>query len=136
MNINIPIKLVGDEHNAANVVIEMSGAVRWGARGGWIEGVTFRRPKISGGAPPSDELLSVHGGGRLDMVTCVFDNEGSTGPVIKVQGTGKKGKWYNVSARNGGDVGILIEGELNLELEKVRNRQEAICLVDLIFPAH
>ena len=121
LKFDIPIKLVGDENNAANVVIEMSGSVVWKAKGGWIEGVTFRRPKISSGDPTSHSMLSIVDAGRIDIVHTVLDNEGSTGDAVSISGAGQKGRWQNVSVRGGGGCGITIDGS-ELELEKVSNR--------------
>jgi hypothetical protein len=131
LTIDKKIRLIGDEHNAANVVIEMSGSVRWSAKGGWIEGVTFRRPKISSGSPPSHEMLCIESEGRVDIVHSVFDNEGSTGTVVKVSGTGRKGDWFDVTARNGGDGGIVMDGEGSLQLEKVRPKHSIEWISDL-----
>ena len=100
--IDKPIKLVGDENNAANVVIEMSGSVEWKARRGWIEGITFRRPKISTGLPVSLPMLKMTDEANVDMFRCVFDNDSSSGPVTTLSGTGSKGRWTDVVVRNGG----------------------------------
>lgn len=118
LSIDKPIRIVGDENNAANVVLEMSGSLRWAAKGGWIEGVTFRRPKISSGTPPSVEMLRVEGDGKVDIINSVFDNEGSTGAVTTVAGTGTKGRWYNVSLRGGGREGVAVDVDGSLELVK------------------
>jgi superfamily II DNA/RNA helicase len=126
LHIDMPIRIVGDESNAANVVLEMSGSLRWAAKGGWIEGVTFRRPKISSGTPPSVEMLSLEGDGRVDIISSVFDNEGSTGAVTTVAGTGIKGRWYNVSLRGGGRDGVAVDVDGSLELVKVSPRVHEI----------
>jgi hypothetical protein len=118
---NKQLKLVGDEQNPANVVIEMSGSVHWTAKGGWIEGVTFRRPKISTGAPPACAMLRLEGEGKVDVVHSVFDNEGSTGSTVTLSGTGSKGLWHDATIRNGGSCGIEMEGQVSLGLTKVRN---------------
>jgi hypothetical protein len=117
------LKLVGDEHNPANVVIEMSGAVKWTGKGGWIEGITFRRPKISTGTIPSCVMLQIEGEGRVDVVHSVFDNEGSTGAVVAASGSGPKGCWHDVVVRNGGSNGIELEGQVRLELTKVSKKE-------------
>jgi hypothetical protein len=114
-----PLKLVGDENNAANVVIEMSGSLEWKAKGGWIEGVTFRRPKMSTGVPISLPMLNMTGEAKMDMINCVFDNDGSTGSVVTISGSGSKGCWNDIIVRNGGSNGIEMEGEVTLELKKV-----------------
>ncbi len=114
--IDKPIKLVGDENNPANVVIEMSGSIQWTARGGWIEGITFRRPKIAGGELPTLPILEVKDNGKIDMIENSFDNDGSTGSVVVLSGSGNKGKWTGVTIRNGGSAGIELDGEMQLNL--------------------
>ena len=116
--IDKPVKLVGDEHNPSNVVIEMSGSVQWLAKGGWIEGITFRRPKIFSGTTPSCPMLEVKDVGRIDMIQSVFDNDGSTGSTVVLSGTGKKGKWDGVTVRNGGLTGISMSGDISLEINR------------------
>ena len=106
-----PIKLIGDEHNPANVVLEMSGSVEWLAKGGFIEGVTLRRPKMTSTELPSFPMLTISGHGRVDVVRSVLDNEGSTGSVVVACGAGRKGEWENVTMRNGGCHGIELSGE-------------------------
>lgn len=115
-----PLKLIGDEHNPANVVIEMTGSVKWTGKGGWIEGITFRRPKISSGEIPSSVMLDIGGAGKVDVVHSVFDNDGSSGAVVVASGSGPKGHWHDVVVRNGGSSGIQLEGEVSLSLTKVR----------------
>lgn len=114
-----PTKLIGDERNPANVVVEMSGSVQWKSAYGWIEGVSFRRPKISTGEPPSYPMLEVTGDGKVDLFHCVFDNEGSTGSVVMLSGSGQKGKWREAVIRNGGSCGIEMQGEIEFQLTEV-----------------
>jgi hypothetical protein len=114
--IDKPLRLVGDENNPANVVVEMSGSVEWSGKGGWIEGITFRRPKMSSGLPPSVPMLGMRNDGKLDIVHSIFDNEGSTGPVVEVSGTGNKGQWHDVVFRNGGSNGISLDGDVLVEM--------------------
>lgn len=106
-----PLKLIGDEYNPSNVVIELSGSVSWTGHGGLIEGVTLRRPKLSSGEPSSWPILKIENKGRVDVVDSIFDNEGSFGSVVVASGTGSKGRWNNVIIRNGGANGIEISGE-------------------------
>jgi hypothetical protein len=120
--VDFPIRFVGDENNAANVVVEMSGSLRWQAIGGWIEGVTFRRPKISTGVPPADSMLRIEHTGRVDIAYSVLDNEGSTGTVVLALGAGQKGRWQTVSIRGGAGGGVAIEGESSIELRKVSHK--------------
>mmetsp|Transcript_7652 Transcript_7652/g.22422 ORF Transcript_7652/g.22422 Transcript_7652/m.22422 type:complete len:1551 (+) Transcript_7652:1-4653(+) len=113
-----PLRFVGDENNPSNVVIEMSGSLQWTAKGGWIEGITFRRPKMSSGKVlPSCPMLELGGAARIDVIHSVFDNDGSTGPVGKLYGSGTKGRWEGVVLRNGGASGIHIDGSDQAKVE-------------------
>lgn len=123
-----PLRLIGDEHNAANVVIEMSGSVNWTGHGGFIEGVTFRRPKMTSAELPSFPMLQIGGQGRVDIVHSVLDNEGSMGSVVVASGTGRKGDWNDVTIRNGGCHGIAIMGEsvsLTLQNSRIRGNKKS-----------
>ena len=106
-----PIKLIGDEHNPANVVLEMGGSVEWSGKGGFIEGVTLRRPKLTSTERPPFPMLKISGYGRVDIVRSVLDNEGSTGSVVVACGAGLKGEWESVTIRNGGCHGIELFGD-------------------------
>lgn len=118
MIIDKPLRFVGDENNPANVVIEMSGSVQWTAKGGWIEGITFRRPKMSSGKDlPTLPMVEVKECGKIDVIHSVFDNDGSTGPVGRLSGSGSKGMWREVVFRNGGSAGIHIDGGDKVEIE-------------------
>ena len=116
MIVSIPIRLIGDEHNPSHVVVEMSGSVLdWRARGGWMEGVTFRRPKLNAvGETMTKNLLTVCDEGRVDAYQCSFDNEGSQGKAIVVTGPCARGRFTGVTiqcgaiAENGGS--LLING--------------------------
>jgi hypothetical protein len=114
-----PIRLVGDEHNPSNVVIEMSGTLIWKASGGFCEGITFRRPKLTAG--DARELLRLESGSRLDLVESVLDNEGANGDVVIVRGVATKGNWRNLAIR-GGTGGLVVEDGAHLSLTEVRLR--------------
>jgi hypothetical protein len=119
ISINFPLKLVGDEQNASNVVVEMSGTVTWNAKAGWIEGVTFRRPKISGEGS-TDDMLKVANGGRVDINQSVIDNTGSSGAsAVAIEGFGSRGRWEGVTIEGGNEQGIKISSGGKLVLEKV-----------------
>jgi hypothetical protein len=111
-----PLKLIGDESNPANVVLEMSGSVLWTAKGGWIEGITFRRPKITSGLSPSSPMLELKHDGKIDMIESIFDNECSSGSVVVLSGSGHKGIWNGLTIRNGGSSGIEMQGDIYLEI--------------------
>eukprot|EP00934_Nitzschia_sp_Nitz4_P002540 Nitzschia sp. Nitz4//scaffold91_size79674//8876//15610//NITZ4_005356-RA/size79674-processed-gene-0.29-mRNA-1//1//CDS//3329560067//2530//frame0 len=101
-----PLKLIGDEHNPSNVVVELSGSITWSGRGGIIEGITLRRPKISTGVTVEYPVLQIMEAGRVDVVDSILDNDGSTGSVVLATGVGNKGQWKKVTIRNGGGHGV------------------------------
>lgn len=106
-----PIKFVGDENEPAHVVLEMSGEMVWKSSGGWMEGITIRRPRISTGVTPNTEILRIEAGASLDMFNCVFDNRGCIGNCVSISGGGAGGRWEKASI-NGGSrdySGLLIE---------------------------
>ena len=73
----------------------------------------------SGKNLPSSPMLEIKESGKVDMICNVFDNDGSTGPVVNLSGSGKKGKWQDVVFRNGGSVGIHIDGGKKVEVELI-----------------
>jgi parallel beta-helix repeat protein len=111
-----PLKFVGDENNRSNVVVEMSGSIRWSGKGGWIEGITFRRPKMTGGLVPANALLHMEDRGKIDVIQSIFDNEPSTAAVLVLSGNGNKGLWDGVTIRHGGTGGIQMSGQIQLTL--------------------
>lgn len=114
-----PLKFVGDENNPSNVVIEISGCLEWKAKGGWMEGITFRRPKISAPSEVPYPILNVTGIGRVDISNCVFNYDKCEGSVIMLSGNGSKGVWSAIHIRNGGSHGVEAEGNISLQLKKV-----------------
>jgi hypothetical protein len=119
MLVEVPLRFIGDEDNPSNVIVEMSGTIVWRTQGGFFEGVTFRRPKISSGELSSRELLRVESKGKLNMVQSVFDNEGSSGNVATLFGPGNKGRWERITVQHGA-VGISMQHGARLELHQVR----------------
>ncbi|KAL3811882.1 hypothetical protein ACHAXA_005548 [Cyclostephanos tholiformis] len=116
--VNKPIKFVGDENEPAHVVLEMSGEMLWESSGGWMEGITIRRPRISMGMTHNTEILRIEAGARLDMFNCVFDNRGSIGNCVSVMSDGAGGRWEKATI-NGGSrdySGLLIEKNAKVEL--------------------
>jgi hypothetical protein len=99
--VKVPLKLVGDEHNPANVVLESSGTIVWAAGAGWIEGMTIRRPKLSGSASASGNkiaslpIMRVEKEGRVQIHCSVLDNQLNkslghvlpASPVVEVVGS-------------------------------------------------
>jgi hypothetical protein len=119
MIVDIPLRIIGDEDNPSNVVIEISGTIIWRAGGGFFEGITFRRPKISSGQRLVKELLRVEEKGKLNVIQSVFDNEGSSGDVVMLFGPENIGRWENIFAQHGA-VGISLQHGAQLELFEVR----------------
>jgi hypothetical protein len=120
LSIDFPLKLVGDENNAANVVIELSGTISWSGKGGWVEGVTFRRPKIASGEGSTNDMLRILDGGRVDMIHSVIDNTGSSGTSsATLEGAGSRGRWNDVMVSGGREQGIKLDRGAKLELRKV-----------------
>ena len=115
--INKPVKFVGDEHDPSHVVLELSGEIAWKSPGGWMEGITIRRPRIAVGVIPTNEILRIEHGARLDMFHCIFDNRGSIGNCISI-GCDASGRWERIHINGGskGKSGILIEKNGKVEL--------------------
>lgn len=125
--VDFPLRIVGDEHDPSHVVIELSGSVKWLGGVGWIEGVTFRRPKISSGKKSCCEILRVEDGGKVDMIHCVMNNGDSQGDVAVIRGTGSNGRWEDVEVKGSGlkGGGIVVAAKGKLELVEVRVAGEA-----------
>jgi len=125
LTVNFPLKIVGDEHDPSHVVIELSGSIVWNGRGGWIEGVTFRRPRIASGSNLSQQVISVLDGGRVDMLQCVLNNRGNQGTVAVVQGPKSNGKWQNVEIKGSDGNGIVVKSKGGLDLNQciIRNNR-------------
>ena len=112
-----PIRIVGDENEPAHVILELSGEVVWNTRGGWMEGVTIRRPRIATGGAPLKEIMRVESG-RLNMYNCVFDNSGCLGNCIHVCGKNSGGIWEKAIIKGASQdkSGILVESGTHLQL--------------------
>jgi len=74
IDISIPIKLVGDEDDPSNVIIEVNGTITWSSPFGCIEGVTLRRPKISLEAAHGKPILKIAARSKLDISKCMIDS--------------------------------------------------------------
>lgn len=123
--VDFPLKLVGDEGNPSNVIIEMGGTLFWRGKGGWCEGITFRRPKLASEELADKDLLRIEGQGCIHIIHSVLDNESSTGHNVYASGPGKKGSWQNVIVKGGG-LGIVVKDGATLELSKVRHPAQFI----------
>lgn len=97
----------------------MGGTLVWNARGGFCEGITFRRPKMASGSNPVGELLRLETGGQLNLVKCVFDNDGISNPVAVARNQDKKSNWKSVTLKGGTD-GLSLENNAILCLNEVR----------------
>lgn len=107
LSIQFPVRLVGDEYHPANVIIEMNNGscLEWKGKGGWMEGITLRRPQIASSKIITEPLIRMHSDSRLHMFACTIDNEGSSHDVAvsvlekaswKRQGLSVKGGKINV----------------------------------------
>ena len=74
-----PLRFVGDEFHPTNVIIEMNNGscLEWRAKGGWIEGITFRRPQIASSKLISEPIIRLNSCSKQHMYECTVDNEGS-----------------------------------------------------------
>ena len=117
LKINVPLRIVGDENDPSHVVIELSGTVVFNEVRGWMEGLTLRRPRIAAGERQSCESLRVTCGAKLDMTSCVLDNDGCLGNVALLKGS-SKGCWKDVEIRGSGQqgCGVAIYDNSHLEL--------------------
>ena len=115
------IRFVGDEHEPAHVVVELSGEINWKANGGWMEGITIRRPRIATGATPNKDILRIDSDGRLNMYNCVFDNRGSIGNCISVGSCATGSEWEKTTIIGGSreNSGLLVEKNAKVELIEV-----------------
>jgi hypothetical protein len=107
--VHAPVRIVGDEHEPSNVLVEVNGTIHWHASRGHCEGVTFRRPRMSsvGENNPARDLIRLEHKAKLNVVSSVFDNEGSSGHVVCATGRGMKGVWRDVIIKCG-SVGLSL----------------------------
>jgi len=73
IEISVPIKLVGDDKDPSNVIIEVNGTITWSSRLGCVEGVTFRRPRISVDAIHDKPILKLLSKCKLNLCQCIID---------------------------------------------------------------
>jgi len=136
--VNIPLRIIGDENDPSHVVVELSGTIVWKGQGGWMEGVTLRRPRISSNANALKHTLQIQNGGQFDMFNCVLNNEGSSASVALVSNANSKGKWKKVEIKGGGQQGggILVEDNGTIEMIKCRivsNHGDGVTCCDTTF---
>lgn len=78
LEISLPVKLVGDEDDPSNVVIELNGTIMWSSPFGCFEGVTIRRPKInveSSGRLHSRPLIKIAADAKLNLYNCLIESD-------------------------------------------------------------
>ena len=121
LDIDKPIKIIGDEHEPAHVILELRGEIVWKSFGGWMEGVTIRRSTLTKEMSRHNEMLRIDSGGRLDVFNCVLDNKGSFGNCSSV-GTGSRVRWERAIVRGGSKdrCGLHVAKNATVELMKVR----------------
>lgn len=118
LTVAFPLRFVGDEHDPSHVVIELSGSIRWQAKKGWIEGITFRRPRLSKEGSLAPEIICVEGGGRVDIFNSILNNEGSLKSPAIVRGVDSKGTWRSVKLRGAmASPGLVLEDRADVELQ-------------------
>lgn len=122
LSIDKPLRFIGDENNPSNVVIELGGTIVWTASGGFLEGITFRRPTLSSSVGHASPMLQLLNNGKVDMVHTVFDNDGRSGSVVQACGPGYKGYWRK-SVFQAGTVGVEVTAMAHLDMEEVSKRQ-------------
>jgi len=109
ISVDIPLRIIGDEHDPSHVVIETCGTINWKGKKGFIEGCMFRRPKMSSSESGSlRQLLCIEQNAKIDIVHCVFDNDGSNSTAC-ILGSGFKGRWEDVTVKSAGCDGSGIE---------------------------
>lgn len=111
--VDFPVRFIGDENEPSHVVIELSGSIHWSGAGGWIEGVTIRRPKLSNDSNTDQEIITVEDKGRLDVHHCVLRNAGS---ICSLKGKGIKGRWNHVALKglHGQGSGLSLQNGASL----------------------
>mmetsp|Transcript_27958 Transcript_27958/g.42625 ORF Transcript_27958/g.42625 Transcript_27958/m.42625 type:complete len:2205 (-) Transcript_27958:1535-8149(-) len=128
IEINFPLKFVGDEHDPSHVVIELSGSIRWRSKAGFFEGITFRRPKISSGEGATQGVLVVEPSCKIEMIHCVLNNEGSSGNVAVIRGA--RCRFFDVVFTGSQDNnGLLVEEESRLQLDQCKVQYNKCCAI-------
>jgi hypothetical protein len=96
-----PLRIIGDEKDPSHVVIELSGTITWKGAAGFIEGVTFRRPRIGDTGREAD-IFRVESGSKVSIVRSVF------------AGT-EKPTHSDLDNENSLSCGIIVKGSLTME---------------------
>ena len=96
----------------------MSGSIRWQAKKGWIEGITFRRPRLSKEGSVAPEIICVEGGGRVDIFNSILNNDGSLKSPAIVRGVDSKGTWRSVKLTGAiASPGLVLEDRADVILQ-------------------
>jgi hypothetical protein len=121
LTINFPLRFVGDENDPSHVAIELSGTICWTGSGGWMEGVTIRRPRLSNDLNRHKGLIFVGDKGWLDINHCVFNGAGSASDVVTLSGKGNKGRWNDVVIKGaaGECSGLILQNGASVYLSNV-----------------
>jgi len=109
LSINFPLRIIGDEKDPSHVVIELSGTVAWNGDKGFVEGVTFRRPRMNLDEKKANELIRIGVGGRVEFAKCA------------VEGTREKVATASLSEFK--ECGFLVKGKLILNDSAISNVQ-------------
>jgi hypothetical protein len=80
--VKCPLRIIGDEKDPSHVVLEVSGSLVWNGKIGYIEGVTFRRPRISSNNQNVHDFFTINANGKLIMKNCVFEGNGGATDVV------------------------------------------------------
>jgi len=120
VEIDKPVRIIGDEHDPSHVILEMHGTIVWKAKYGFMEGCTLRRVGNNSSKCSKNELLRIEDDGRINMIHCVLDNEGSDGSVCVLRNGSSKGLWQDVTIKSAGRMGhgISLQDRSKLSLFK------------------
>jgi len=80
--IDFPLRIVGDEKDPSHVILELCGTIVWACAKGWLEGLTFRRPKITNQLKKDDKLLDLKGNCKVHMENCVINGHSNANMPI------------------------------------------------------
>jgi len=108
------IRTIGDEKDPSHVVVEVSGNIEWKASNGYLEGITFRRPRISTNVQDSPDMIKILGNSSLIMTHCVLE-----GSIRNKQAV------LNCSTLHGHGILIKDNGKLTMIESRVSNNPGA-----------
>ncbi len=82
--IDYPLRIIGDEKDPSHVVVEVSGTIQWKASSGYIEGVTFRKPRINSRVDEMPNMFEISGG-LFHRQCALVGNYGQKGIQVKTK---------------------------------------------------